>query len=306
MKNSTFTVHPIYGCLKASDDILNKKTEWKDVSEIQKRFLALSLDRGLNDLTNFSPEEMCYRASRECLEINKFLADNGFPDLKLEPSDDPTGIYMAAILKVYLQWIEKGTEITIERNNASYPGIRLKLKSNRYYKWGDHVEAIAQISTRRPGEKVFLTMYDPGNKDEIEVAEWILRITRDIQQSSSKVTPTHFSRVDFPMIDYDEHIDISWICGLLEGNPEQGKYPYFIAQALQQTRFAMNEIGAKVESAAAMAVFRCVSLHTDHPPLIVDRPFLIWVTRNGMQMPYFIGYFAEEHWKKPTINFSQE
>ncbi len=106
----------------------------------------------------------------------------------------------------------------------------------------------------------------------------------------------NYDAVIFPMITYDQEVDISWIKRLYTiGN--DGRIAK-ITQALQQTKFRMNEKGAKVESAVAMVVTReCVMM--SKPDLVIDRPFVLWIRRPGLSQPFFVGYFTKETWKKP-------
>ncbi len=105
-------------------------------------------------------------------------------------------------------------------------------------------------------------------------------------------------RVVFPMIEYNEVVDISWIRGMAARVPDG--LPWYISQALQQTKFRMNEIGVKVESAVAMGMrLGYCPGPPPKPDLIIDKPFLLWISRPGMSHPLFIGYFVEKDWKRP-------
>jgi hypothetical protein len=73
---------------------------------------------------------------------------------------------------------------------------------------------------------------------------------------------------------------------------------YRIKQAKQQTKFKMNHIGAKAESAAAFGfAFECCSM--PKPDLVIDKPFYAWMTRKGLDVPYFAGYIDTSDWKDP-------
>jgi hypothetical protein len=80
---------------------------------------------------------------------------------------------------------------------------------------------------------------------------------------------------------------------LLDMEIDDGKY--FIGQALQETKFKLDLFGAKVESAAAMELtFRSMGLSVT---VVIDRPFVCWIRRNGITDPYFMGYIPESNWK---------
>jgi len=69
----------------------------------------------------------------------------------------------------------------------------------------------------------------------------------------------------------------------------------------------MDEIGADVESAATIGFSGC-SGATTYPSMVIDQPFLLWIVRDGMEIPYFVGHFNEEHWKRPDrgIDYTEE
>jgi hypothetical protein len=102
--------------------------------------------------------------------------------------------------------------------------------------------------------------------------------------------------VAFPMVTYDEMVNISWVKGLATSNdPNSG---WAVAEALQQTKFRMNEFGARVESAVAMS-FRCMAACAPDPWVVIDRPFILWIERKGIGMPLFCGSFSEDAWSNP-------
>jgi serine protease inhibitor len=97
------------------------------------------------------------------------------------------------------------------------------------------------------------------------------------------------------MIDMNTEDDLSWLIGMRTVD-EQGN-PWRISQAKQQTKLRLNEKGARAQSAAAIG---CGTLSMPPPPFIVDRPFVFWVMRAGIDLPLFVSYITPEHWKEPA------
>lgn len=104
----------------------------------------------------------------------------------------------------------------------------------------------------------------------------------------------NFGSLVFPMVDLDMRPDISWLIGM-DTEGDDG-LPGIILQAVQQTRYAMDTVGAKVENAAAVGLARGVVPLADH---VIDRPFLAIVRRPGLTQPLFAGYIATDCWRKP-------
>jgi len=98
------------------------------------------------------------------------------------------------------------------------------------------------------------------------------------------------------MVNLIQRVDISDLKGL-KAVDSLGQ-PWKIVQALQETKVKMNEKGAKVESAVAIVgtLECCVE---EKKELVIDRPFFMWVERQGMKRPLFAGYMAPDCWKDP-------
>ncbi|KXK08766.1 MAG: hypothetical protein UZ21_OP11001000318 [Microgenomates bacterium OLB22] len=99
--------------------------------------------------------------------------------------------------------------------------------------------------------------------------------------------------VIFPMVDMDIKEDMSWILGL-SAQAADGR-PAVISQAVRQDKLRMNHRGARAQTAVAMAVMRGMS----PPPLVIDRPFVVWFDRAGLPFPIFSAYVTQEHWREP-------
>jgi hypothetical protein len=107
--------------------------------------------------------------------------------------------------------------------------------------------------------------------------------------------------VIFPFVDHNAEVDISffvdmWFKGVGVRTGTIGKYK--VIEAKQQTKFAMNHIGAKAESAAAFA-FALECIMASEPALVLNNTFYVWMTRDGMSAPYFAGCIDESDWKDP-------
>jgi hypothetical protein len=78
---------------------------------------------------------------------------------------------------------------------------------------------------------------------------------------------------------------------------------YEVVQALQQTKFQMNEKGAKIISAAAMNIFECTACCEPKPKkaLKFDDSFYLWIVRPGMKTPIFAAYIDTDAWKASIV-----
>jgi hypothetical protein len=281
LKTDTLCTLPILGCLQAAEIFIGSANqEWKTISDRQVEFLEKFKRYWINPV---KLPELRSKASLELKAINQWLKDDGF-DIQLDPVD--AGFYVASILKLLVEWLKVGKKrnITGKRNGTRYPGVFLEKGVEIYRDLDIHPFPVACIDTKN-GDVVKMAIIDA-------VPEGAFGL-HDLTQTLNKVTSPDQNKEDvvFPMVELDVKPNISWICGMkLE--------EYWIQQALQQTKFRMNEKGAKVESAVAMS-FRKGMAFDAKQPYVIDRPFLLWIERPGMTIPFFAAVLCEDVWREP-------
>jgi len=289
-KSQTTTLPPILGCfleairfLGGNPSVISRDSSyWVTRNELQEKLVKDFVPLIPDTKKQLSDDEFKGITSRVADEINEFLAKEGF-DIRLDQiGADEFGV--ASVLKVLVEWKEAGQEtyLTIEGNNEKrYPAVRLSEKDwVTFYRNDIHSHPIARVETKS-GDVVWMTIHPARTDTPFDVIEFSKKDKHQISE---------YNELVFPMVDYDQEVDISWIQGLsLMG--------WRVVQALQQTKFRMNEIGAKVESAAAMKLFRCITQH--RRVFKIDGPMLLWIERPGLDMPLMSGIFTSDDWKKP-------
>jgi len=288
--SKTAVTYPIVAALVAAERFLGPDRKWKPTnrkptSGQQKRFL----EQFFNICRADNIPEIRSIASANIEEVNKFLADNGF-SIRLSPL--PSGSFGAAsILDLLIEWIEKGEKTKVRTDDRKkFPGVRIKGENVSFYTIPGHKEPIACLKTKS-GDRVFMTMLNqsPEGFDLVKKAEKL----SDFDKCWEDVD--EYDGIVFPMVDLNQTVDISWLEGL--GTIDEKNVFWYIAQALQQTKVRMNEIGVRVQSAVAVGLMKGVMPH--RPDLIINRPFLMWIERPGLEKPLFVGYITEEDWKNP-------
>jgi hypothetical protein len=127
----------------------------------------------------------------------------------------------------------------------------------------------------------------------------LLQHVNQLRGAVKNGSSAYFDELLFPMVDIDQKPDIRWLLNL----KNQAKTnSYYIRQALQETRFQMNEEGAAAQSAVAMEFATEGSAMIPQEPRIlkIDKPFYLWIERPGMKMPLFTAYIDTTTWKAPT------
>lgn len=285
MSNTT-TIVPIISALKKMLEHGSAIADFLSINSLQEQFLIKYFEAGKKDLISFSDKELESIASNDSEKINSFLKERGF-DVDISPFEDPTDFGVASVLKVLTEWFEKGEKVKIRAANGQvYPGINLERSVYKLTRTKQHPNPIAEISCKN-GDKVYITIAD-REYNTWNLLDRVLLITKDREYQYG------YDGFYFPMVDLDQKVDIGFFKGMyFEGQ----KFPYKIKTAKQQTKFKMNEIGAKVESAVYFEAACAASAMEPNPPLVIDRPFFVWIIKEGNNLPYFAGYITEEDWK---------
>ena len=283
-KSQTVTMGPLTSCLLKAEEMLGKDRVWRAINELQSSFLLKFFnDIARGDIAKIPELEAI--ASFKVDEVNTFMKDRGFP-IELAPLQRGD-FAVASVLNVLVEWLVAGEVTSVHRGR--YPAVKLgKRNMLRYYTSPSNSHPIVQIPTKS-GDWVYMTVvgHPPAGFGLVELAQELNRTSLPNDQ---------FGDVIFPMADYDRKIDISWLVGLATTDTQGDDWE--ITEALQQTRFRMNQLGARAQSAAAMS-FMKMGMAEQKPDLVIDQPFLIWITRDGLSQPLLTGFMAEDCWKNP-------
>jgi len=258
----------------------NWNTQWHTTNETQQLFVQNYLSQH-KDIAKFKPDELKAWASKNYQELNDILTKEHF-SIQLEPF--PTnGFGMVAILDVMMEWQSPGTSKKITtKDNSIYAGVEIERGFNVLTS-DKHAHPIACIKTKS-GDMVWVTIADKPRKD-FDLLNYINSIKKSIQQDDQ------YQSVMFPKIDLDQQPDITWLLKMSYAG-------YFIAQAKQQTKLKMNEFGAHVKSAAAIAMMRSMP-PSNKKTLVIDQPFFCWIEKPDVSIPVFAGYLDTDVWKDP-------
>jgi hypothetical protein len=285
LTTSTLCVLPILGCIVEAERFLEENrgvpSELSPSTDKQQEFLEMFEDLR-HEMTNIP--ELESRANDSSKPINQWFKERGF-DIELnEPM--PRGFAVGSILNVLLEWLYEGVRTHINgQDGKEYVGAKVAKGVTVSHLPALHPHPVARVATKS-GDTVCMSMVDSVPAG---VSGLFLKVA-DLDKV--RAGSHHYSGVVFPMIDLDVKPDISWIQGMHISED------YFIEQAKQQTKFRMNHKGARVQSAAGMTV-RYKSAGFEKP-YTIDRPFLLWVQRDGFDFPLFSALLCEDAWKEPN------
>jgi len=282
----TVVMAPIMQCLVKAEDILGQRRTWRSNKPEQLTFLEGSFSHRDN-LGQFSDGELRSWISKNADELNRIAAENSF-QIRLDPFS-PGEFGTLSILDVLALWKAAGTESLINFNGLSYPAAKLT-DGFRVLESPGRDHFIIEVQTQS-GDRFYMTI-----ADEEPVNDFALLATVNEIDAQPKTNHSSYDFVQFPMISVDHEVDISWLRGLKTLDVQE--QPWIISQALQQTKFRMNHLGAHLESAVMVGMRKCLSLS-----ITIDKPFLLWIKRDGVNFPILSAYFDIDAWKNPgTIN----
>ena len=307
MSTEVHVMPPVVGALKSAIEFENQaRTPWRGIIPAQKEFLTETyfpyMERKF--LSLFSPEEMKYIASFSADEINKFLEENKF-SIRLDPFTSETDFGAASVMDISVKWVEEAERTTmfVDKNGkeTNYPAIKIKDYFETFMIDGIQ---FAEIHLKYESKDRMILAKGPFNS---QTAKNPLKLySKTLVTNKDKKTRNGFSSLVIPKINLDCESDLSFLLGMqFDGVVSSTQEPatFCVSQALQQTKFKLNEFGARARSAAAVAVLRCATVRKEMvPPLVFDEPFMLWLIRTdektGDEVVYFASYLDIDVWKE--------
>lgn len=287
---------PIVTALVKAEDILGPNRNWQPSNPRQTEFLnryfsqRSEIEKTLADASPAQPLKIDSIASYTADEINEFLAKKGF-NITLNPFTSPGEFGTASVMDVLVKWLNPGKSGQKLKaiNNENYPAVILNGGVGILHS-PTAENPLAYISTQHPDYKVWMTIPGKPIVDSFTLLDYIT----DVRKGPLSIDGRHEGLI-FPKVSLDQRANIDWL-KQMETTGKDG-LPAIISQALQQTKYRMNEIGARAESAVAIGMTRGFAVRKE--PLVIDRPFVTWMEKKGISFPLFAGYIDYPDWKDP-------
>lgn len=259
-----------------------ERLSWKAVNSSQERFLQI-FDICKRDVEQV--REIEYEVGVGTVNpVNSFLKRKKI-GIQLNPIS-PGEIAVASVLDLLVNWMLEGQPSNILKEAKRYPAVFLNQGVSVSHVKG-FSNPVAVIRTRTE-DKVLMTILTEQPASQFEVFEHACKLVEG--QESAKVE-WDFEGVKFPMIDLDVQPDVEWLVGMKTVG-------WSVGQALQQTKLKMNEKGAHIREAFAVAA-EASEPGQEPQPLIIDKPFLLVFQRPSLKNPLFAAFLAEDCWKNP-------
>lgn len=269
--------YPIVAALVKAEAVLGPDRCWTPKNAEQEAFLR----------------EILYEVRGEVSE--------GIRSLNSSYSLTGNELTIKGVLDLLVKWVERGTTTTIERDGQEWEGIRLTRNQARvHFLVSDiHPHPIVVLPTQSD-DVLYITVLDSA-PDPLGLRSLATTLLEE------KKWPTYdYGGVRFPMVDLCHNNEVAWLGGLETNTKLNGQeVPAWLAQAWQETKLRMNEVGAHVRSEFRGSVVIGARISHEPPDYIVDKPFLLVFTRPELKQPLAALYITEEDWKNPgTLDFN--
>ncbi|MFW9886310.1 MAG: hypothetical protein ACFFEX_18130 [Candidatus Thorarchaeota archaeon] len=287
-KTSTIVTYPIAAALKEAEEFVIDSSGWNPVKIIQRDFLERFYTPCREEIPTITEIECVAHIDIEV--VKKWLKEHDF-DIQLDPFDE-NGFGAAAKLDLLGLWLVKGMQTSVVTDDGNkYSGVRMDTGFT-FNTVGGSTNLVVALETGDQ-DVVYMMMADkvPSGFDMVTYVEEILQNMTPVERD--------YEAIVFPMIDLNEEGELEWLINLQLMIP-QDRFPfYFIQQALQQTKLKMNQEGYRVKSVAAVVAMLGAAI-SEAPPYIINRPFIMWITRPGLSKPLFVAYLNTDVWKDPS------
>lgn len=295
--SKVMVVPPILSALVKSEDMLGARRVWSAVNALQSLFLNDFFSRRV-ELSCFSEKELRAWASMAAPDLNEILVREGF-SIRL-PDFGPDEFGVVSILDVMAEWLAMGRQLSLRVDKQIYPAVHMmptSLIDDVFVRLFDasvssaHTHPLVRLNTKS-GDSVFMTIADHVYDDF-----GLMSRIDDIRKSSGVSVCISAPWLLFPMVDIDLETSLDWLVGMhtITAHGDQAK----IISAVQQTKFKMNHLGARVKSAVGIGL-ATTSVHVDlTEPILIDEPFFLWIERPGLSFPLMYAYIDEQDWNDP-------
>jgi len=290
---NSMVVWPIVSALWAAIGFVGHDVSLLSINPVQQAFINRYVIKQ-DVLDHFKPHELRSWASTDIGYLNDVLKEEGY-DICLQETPD-TAFGVVSILDIAVQWPCKGepAALTSAQDNRTYPMVIMEpYKRNFHFEYKSaHYCPIVYCRTTTD-DVVCMAMLNEVDQ-QLDASAMLELIDKINNCTTINKVLLRYDRLIFPMIKYESTVALGWLKGLRIGDY------HLIDQAVQQTKFSMDEVGAHAQSAVAAIIEE--EMGKMHYDFIIDKPFLLWIMRPGVQDPIFAAYLPCSCWQDPKVS----
>ncbi|NBV77247.1 hypothetical protein EBR66_03750 [bacterium] len=217
-----------------------------------------------------------------CGEVNTFLAENGFPDVRLD--DGPDCVGAAGVFKKEVKHKSPGTETVMDVPSGRYQGAKFSHFEFARSRGGD---VILRIPSEEEGWSLNISPVSKHYAD-LNAYTHVQKMVEDMKQIPSREGYTH---LELPAAKMRVDVDVKWVLNLRIGGDK-------IDQAFKKVVFEFDHVSAKGEAAFGAGATRSMGAKTHEKVFRIDGSYLAWFSKDGMNEPALVVYVAQDGWIK--------
>lgn len=245
------------------------------INDEQKKFLSRISDYNARKIPELKTEVFT--------DADKARAFIGDESIQLKG-----GIVAASTLEVKMNWLKEGQRRVVYRPSDESIWQGFRVDNHEFYQVsGFKHEDIAKLITDSDDE-VFIQRYC---HDRTDLLAHVMK-----QMSKMRKVENRYNDVRIPNVKLDRTFVDDTLNGLwfdIDGKKSE------IKETINKVKLDMNFRGVEVKSVFYCNIGCYSEIVTDGPvEYTVDRPFIMWIHRKGMDFPYFIGYITEQDWEE--------
>ncbi|MHA1882742.1 MAG: hypothetical protein ACTSUO_06820, partial [Candidatus Thorarchaeota archaeon] len=281
--------YPIVSAVMKAEEFIQDSKGFLPSNDIQRIFLAEFYKQSLSDISRM--DEIESFAHTQATVINKWLEERGFSIRLGEFKKGSFGV--VSMLDLLGEWLTKGQDTSIiDDDKKQYPAVVISGYGLKFYSIPGDKNLVVKLEIKN-GDFVYMKM-ESEVPDGLDLPTHVETYHTKMQEYNAE----DISGVIFPKIDLDIESKLDWLVGFGIENDNSEIPLYIIEEALQQTKLKMNSDGFRVKSAVALGSAPISGMRKTEP-YVIDKPFLMWVTRPQFARPLFVGYLNKDVWKDP-------
>jgi len=258
-------------------------TDQKIIFELYRRYMP-----ALSRLTRIKS-----KASTDWQVLNDFLVADNFDPMFNGPLD---GIGAVSILDMLVNWlVEAGICNILGNDSAKHIGFEIPAHGRQVYTPTGFKSPLVGLETKS-GDLLWLAIPDQVPVDLVDMIRIAFTAMSRPSVISRRQSPDVITTVQVPEVKFDVKPDIAPLL-VSAFTFDEARSRWYIDQAMQQFKFAMNKEGARAKVATGIAMRKGISLN-EPKPLVLNQPFMGWFTQPGAPtLPIAIFYADYGSWQ---------
>ncbi len=221
--------------------------------------------------------------------INDWFKERGF-SIQLTEQGDPNTFYAGSIYEQLVHWLIPGErQPLVGKNGKTYQDAVRMEEGLTFYTSSATTGIIAALATKGGEDVAYIVMLGSPPSEPFGLLQLAQRVEQNLHPARG------FGELQFPMVHIDHTTDVSWLVNLWTMRDSGQKA--WVSEAKQQSILKVNEKGALAKSAFGMAV--TLEAFIQKAPLVIDSPFLFWISRQGYPLPLFAAWVDYTEWTDP-------